>query len=119
MPHSLRSYVIALFALFYATPSTAATMVASWYGRDFEGKTMADGRAFRADDPTIAAHRTLPLGTELTLTNPRNGRSVTVRVQDRGPYIRGRSLDVSRAAAVALGFARQGTAVLTVQTLSH
>ncbi len=62
----------------------------------------------------IAAHRTLPFGTQLRLTNPRNGRSVVVTIHDRGPFVRGRSLDISRAYAQELGITRAGVAPLEV-----
>jgi rare lipoprotein A len=61
-----------------------------------------------------AAHRTLPFGTKLRLTNPRNGNSVTVTIKDRGPFVRGRSLDISRAYAERLGIVRAGVAALDV-----
>ena len=62
----------------------------------------------------IAAHRTLPFGTQLRLTNPRNGHSVVVTIRDRGPFVRGRSLDISRAYAQQLGITRVGVARLEV-----
>jgi rare lipoprotein A len=65
--------------------------------------------------PNIAAHRTLPFGTRLIVTNQRNGRSVHVVIRDRGPFIRGRSLDVSRAHAKKLGFERSGVARLSTR----
>jgi Lytic transglycolase len=64
--------------------------------------------------PDTAAHRTLPFGTKLRLTNPRNGHSVTVTINDRGPFVRGRSLDISRAYAERLGIVRDGVAALDV-----
>jgi rare lipoprotein A len=81
---------------------------ASYYD---SGARTASGEPFRAGALT-AAHRTLPFGTRLRLTNPRTGRSVTVRINDRGPFVRGRSLDVSRGAAAALGMLGSGTATL-------
>lgn len=88
-------------------------VVASWY--QF-GKKTASGQRF---DPNglSAAHRTLPFGTKLRLTNPHNGRSIIVTVNDRGPFIRGTGLDVSRGAAQQLGFIRQGKTRLKMQVL--
>jgi len=106
-------------ALFFACagPAAASLARASWYGPGFEQRRMADGKRFSSADPTIAAHRTLPFGTRLRLTNPLSGRSIVVIIQDRGPYVRNRSLDLSRAAAACLGFVRQGTALLDVEIL--
>lgn len=106
-------------ALFLITtaPASAGLERASWYGPGFEHHRMADGARFSAADPTIAAHRTLPFGTRLRLTNILNGQSIIVTIQDRGPYVRHRSLDLSRAAAASLGFLREGTAMLNVEIL--
>jgi rare lipoprotein A len=82
---------------------------ASWYGPGFEGRRTASGEAFHQDELT-AASRTLPLGSHVTITNPANGHSVVVKVNDRGPYVRGRSIDISRATAARLGITRQGVA---------
>lgn len=97
--------------------ASAESITASWYGPGFEHRTMADGKRFRSADPTVAAHRTLPFGTRVLLTNPATGNAITVTVQDRGPYIRGRDFDLSKAAARALGYERQGVAVLEVEYL--
>jgi len=82
---------------------------ASFYGRELEGNRTASGERFHAADLT-AAHRTLPLGTRLRVTNLANGRSVIVRVNDRGPFIRGRMLDVSLGAAREIGMVSSGSA---------
>jgi len=89
-------------------------MHASYYGHMFEGRKMANGQRFRASDKTTAAHKTLPLGKILWVTNPKNGRSLIVKVKDRGPYVRGRDLDLSRAAAEELGYVEEGVTRLTV-----
>ncbi len=81
---------------------------ASYYST---GRRTASGERFNPNGYT-AASRTLPFGTMLRLTNPATGRSVVVRVNDRGPFVRGRSLDVARGAAAALGMIAQGTANL-------
>lgn len=85
------------------------TGVASWYGEQFHGKLTANGETYDMHDFT-AAHRTLPLGTVVRVTNLDNGKSVEVRVNDRGPYVKGRMIDLSYAAAVKLGYADKGTA---------
>lgn len=82
---------------------------ASFYARRFEGRRTASGE--RHDpDAFMAAHRTLPFGTRVRVTNLANRRSVTVVINDRGPFVRGRVLDVSRRAARELGFLAAGTA---------
>ena len=83
--------------------------VASYYGRRFHGRRTANGERFNMNAMT-AAHRTLPFGSLVEVTNPRNGRSVVVRINDRGPFIRGRTIDLSRAAAKELGMISRGHA---------
>jgi rare lipoprotein A len=101
-----------------ATPAAAQNVWhTSYYGAELSGRKTASGERFNPGGLT-AAHRTLPFGTQLRLTNVRNGRSVVVRVNDRGPFVRGRMLDVSRGAAVVLGFVGQGTAQLRVEPMS-
>ena len=85
-------------------------MKASYYQH---GSRTASGERFNPSGLT-AAHRSLPFGTRLKVTNRANGRSVVVRVNDRGPFIRGRGLDVSRGAAAALGMIGSGVATLHV-----
>lgn len=80
---------------------------ASWYGEYFDGKPTASGEPYDMYDMT-AAHLTLPLGTYVRVTNLRNGKSVVVRVNDRGPYIEGRTIDLSYGAAKALNFTEKG-----------
>jgi rare lipoprotein A len=82
---------------------------ASYYGKGFNGRRAANGETFNMHAMT-AAHRSLPFGTQLQVTNMRNGRSVVVRIQDRGPYVRGRVLDLSYGAARALDMITSGTA---------
>jgi rare lipoprotein A len=90
------------------------TGIASWYGEDFHGKSTANGELYDMDALT-AAHRTLPMPVIVRVTNLENGRSLRLRVNDRGPYARGRILDVSRRAADLLGFKANGTARVRVQ----
>ena len=84
-----------------APPRMIAVGTASWYGAYHHGRRTASGEVFDMNALT-AAHRTLPLGTRLRVTNLSNGKSVDVRVNDRGPFIRNRIIDVSRGVAVAL-----------------
>jgi rare lipoprotein A len=90
--------------------------IASWYGQDFHGKYTANGDIFDLNALT-AAHRTLPMPSVVQVTNLENGRSIQLRINDRGPYARGRIIDVSRRAAQLLGFEGQGTARVRVKIL--
>jgi rare lipoprotein A len=92
------------------------TGIASWYGPDFHGGKTANGEIYDQNALT-AAHRTLQLPSVIRVTNLENGRSVVVRVNDRGPYLRGRILDVSKRAAELLGFIGTGTARVRVEVL--
>jgi rare lipoprotein A len=82
---------------------------ASWYGPGFHGKRTASGERFDMNDLT-AAHRTLPFGTRVRVLNAQNGREVVVRINDRGPQIRDRIIDLSKAAAAALDLLQVGEA---------
>ena len=86
---------------------------ASYYGSEFNGRRMANGRRF---DPhsTSVAHRTLPFGTKILITNLGNGRSATAIVEDRGPFVRGRIIDLSPRLAEHLGMITQGVAQVEV-----
>jgi rare lipoprotein A len=86
---------------------------ATWY--DCCNKT-ANGERFHPYGFTVA-HRTFPFGTVLRLTNEKTGKSIIVRVNDRGPYIRGRDIDVTKGGAIALGFFHSGTAKLLIEVL--
>ncbi len=92
------------------------TMKASWYGPGFHGRKTANGEKFDQMSYT-AAHKSLRFGTLLKITNPKNGKSIVVRINDRGPYIEGRDLDLSKAAAHELGLMRKGVARLKVEEL--
>ena len=91
--------------------------IASWYGREFDGRPTASGEIFNSALFT-AAHPTLPFGTILTITNMHNNLQVTVRVNDRGPFVAGRIIDLSRAAAEALDMLTAGTAPVIVEGAS-
>ncbi|HYZ32589.1 MAG TPA: septal ring lytic transglycosylase RlpA family protein [Crenalkalicoccus sp.] len=89
---------------------------ASYYGPRFSGRTMANGKPMNPQ-ANIAAHRTLPLGTTARVTNLQNGRSTVVRVEDRGPYARGRVIDVTPQVAEQLDMKHGGTAPVAVTPL--
>ena len=89
----------------------------SWYGRWHNGRKTASGERFDMYQMT-AAHQTLPLGTIVRVTNPVTGKSVKVRINDRGPYYKGRVIDLSAAAASALGISRNGTARLRIEAFA-
>ena len=93
------------------------TGYASFYASRFTGKQTASGEKFHNDSLTCA-HRTLPFGTMLRVVNLSNNRSVTVRVNDRGPFVRGRIVDLTRRAAQLLGFANLGMTKVSVQPVN-
>jgi rare lipoprotein A len=91
--------------------------MASYYGSAFAGRPTASGERFNPSALT-AAHRTLPFGTRLKVTNPGNGRSVIVRINDRGPFHHGRVIDLSQEAARQIGLVRQGSGVVRLAALA-
>jgi rare lipoprotein A len=100
------------------TPSTIiGTGLASWYGAKHHGKRTASGEIFDQNKFT-AAHRTLPWGSIVKVTNLDNGKSVEVRINDRGPFPKGRIIDLSRAAARALGMVELGVSPVRMELLS-
>jgi rare lipoprotein A len=103
----VRAAAALALSAFITMPSVAQAQCgsASWYS--LPGKRTANGERMNPADMT-AAHRTLPFGSKVKVTNQRNGRAVVVRINDRGPFIRGRIIDVSKAAARALGFVGAG-----------
>ena len=88
--------------------------IASWYGSQWQGKRTASGERFDQRKLT-AAHRTLPLDTKVKVTNLENGKSIEVKVNDRGPYIPGRVLDLSTQAAQMLGMEKEGLALVRIE----
>lgn len=116
----LLSVILALFLACLLAISTYAAgprlMVASWYGIAHQGRTTASGMSFDRWGLTCA-HKTLPLGTWLRVTDPRSHRWVMVRVTDRGPFIPGRDLDLSEQAARQLRIERQGVAWVEVAVI--
>jgi len=101
----------------YAVRSTSTGM-ASWYGPGFHGRRTASGERFNQNAMT-AAHRTLPFGTMVRVTNTRNGRSVIVRITDRGPFIRGRIVDLSVGAAQVIDMYSSGVASVRLEVLQR
>ncbi len=97
-------------------PNYDETGIGSWYGEQFHGKATANGEVFDMNEVT-AAHPTLPMPSLVRVTNLENGRSIVVRMNDRGPYVNSRVIDLSRRSAQLLGYDRQGTAKVRVQYL--
>ena len=99
----MRQLAIAALILIISTPAFAAsTVTATWYGKELAGNRTASGEIFDPNGLT-AAHRSLPFGTCLLVGNPKTGKKVKVRVNDRGPFTKGISLDLSAGAARAIG----------------
>ncbi|MEQ1890216.1 MAG: septal ring lytic transglycosylase RlpA family protein [Alphaproteobacteria bacterium] len=95
-------------------PDYDETGIASWYGPGFHGKATANGETYDMNALT-AAHKTLPLPVNVRVTNLDNGRSIVLKINDRGPFVNGRIIDVSRRGAQLLGFGEAGTAPVRVQ----
>jgi rare lipoprotein A len=100
----------------HGAPGFRQSGFASWYGPGFDGKPTASGETYDMDALT-AAHRQLPFGTVVEVRNRENGRTVVVRINDRGPFVRGRIIDLSRAAADRLELVRSGTAPVTLRVV--
>ncbi|NPV83837.1 MAG: septal ring lytic transglycosylase RlpA family protein [Candidatus Aminicenantes bacterium] len=94
------------------------TGIASWYGQEFHGRPTSSREIFDQNDLT-AAHPTLPFGTMVLVTNLENGRQVTVRINDRGPFVKGRIIDLSYAAARLLGLIGPGTARVRLEVTGY
>lgn len=94
------------------------TGLASWYGEDFHGKLTSNMEIYNMNDMT-AAHKTLPFGTRVIVTNLNNNKSVTVRINDRGPFVEGRDIDLSYAAAKVLGMIGPGVVPVTIEVLKN
>ena len=109
---SLTSHLLPLTS--YMNAQGVQTGKASFYAMKFSGRKTASGERLHHDSLTCA-HRTYPFGTQLKVTNPSNGRSVIVRVTDRGPYVKGRIIDLSVRAARELGIISQGIAPVIVE----
>jgi len=114
---SLRPYTIRGVRYFPEDdPDYDETGLASWYGEPFHGRATATGEIYDMNRVS-AAHKTLPLPSTVEVTNLENGRVLTVRVNDRGPFVRGRIIDLSRRAAQLLGFKKQGIAKVRVRII--
>lgn len=111
----LSTCLLGLSGFAYAAPSRQEG-IASYYGAELHGHRTASGTRFNRHALT-AAHRSLPFGTRLRVVNLANGRSVVVSVNDRGPFVRRRILDVSEAAAKQLGFVGRGYTKVRIETL--
>lgn len=106
---------------YYPLPSAQGfieTGIASWYGSDFHGRKTSNGETYDMF-ATTAAHKTLPMNTYLLVKNLENGHETTVRVNDRGPFVRGRIIDMTKTGASKLGFIGQGTAKVKITALGE
>ena len=90
--------------------------VASYYADKYHGRKTSNGEVFNMYDLT-AAHKTLPFNTKVKVTNLSNGKSVIVRINDRGPFVKGREIDLSKAAAVKIGMIKSGTAKVSLEII--
>ncbi|MGC8760106.1 MAG: septal ring lytic transglycosylase RlpA family protein [Bryobacteraceae bacterium] len=99
-------------------PGWTETGLASWYGHPYHGRPSSSGEIYDMEQLT-AAHRTLPFGSIVEVKNLDNGRTVTVRINDRGPFAEGRIIDLSRAAARQIGLIGPGTALVRIQLLGY
>jgi rare lipoprotein A len=100
------------------TPGVPQTGIASWYGPGFHGRATSSGEIYDQYALT-AAHPSLPLGTRARVTNLENGRSIEVRVNDRGPFAKGRAIDLSHGAARAIGMLGPGTAPVRIEVVER
>ena len=110
-------WIVALLCISVLTscsPKITETGKASYYADKFNGRKTANGETFRNRKKT-AAHKTLPFGTIVKVTNLRNGRSVKVRINDRGPFIAGRHIDLSKKAARKIGMVQEGVGNVKMQ----
>jgi len=105
-----------VFVLGWAADSWGYLAKASWYGEYFHGRTAANGKPYNMYGLT-AAHKTLPLGTIVKITNPQNNQSIIVEITDRGPYIFGREIDLSYQAAKILGLLKKGVGSVEIKIL--
>ena len=110
--------VAAPLAFLWGSAVNAAPFLAlaSWYGPGFYGNLTANGEVYTGSEYTTA-HKSLPFGTRVRVTNPRTGKSIVVRVNDRGPFIGPREFDLSRAAAEAIGLIASGVATFQFEIL--
>lgn len=107
-------FLLLLISFASCAPKITETGKASYYADKFNGRKTANGEVFRNRKKT-AAHKTLPFGTVVKVTNLRNGRSVKVRINDRGPFVAGRHIDLSKKAARKIGMLREGVGNVKLQ----
>lgn len=117
-PVGLLAFAVLALALPFGANATMTIQegLVSWYGQHFHARPTASGEPFDATAMTMA-HPTLPFGTQVKVTNPRNGRSVVLTVNDRGPFVGSRIGDLSQAAAAYLGILRRGIAHVRLEVL--
>jgi len=113
----LSTWIVLLLLLSTAASALEQEGLASWYGGKFQGRQTASGEFFDTNEFT-AAHKSLPFGTIVKVTNLENGKTTVVRINDRGPFVPGRIIDLSRAAAAAIGLAGKGVAKVRIQVLA-
>ena len=113
----LRTLVLSLCVAHMAAAEEGQSGKASWYGPGHIGHKTASGEIFTGQDHT-AAHRDLPLGAVVRVKDTRTGRSVVVRINDRGPFVKGRVIDLSERAARDLGITGRGTGDVTLEVLA-
>jgi len=114
---AMKALALALVVAAVPPAFTLEEGLASWYGGKFQGRLTASGEVFDTNLLT-AAHKTLPFGTLVKVTNLANGRSIMVKINDRGPFVAGRIIDLSRAAAERIEMVGTGTARVSVEVLS-
>jgi rare lipoprotein A len=107
-------FLIVSVVISSCSPKATQTGGASYYAKKFNGKRTASGAKFRSSKRT-AAHRTLPFGTKVKVTNLRNGKSVKVKINDRGPFVSGRIIDLSRKAARKIDMLDAGVARVKIE----
>ncbi|WP_224704621.1 septal ring lytic transglycosylase RlpA family protein [Devosia aquimaris] len=107
---------VAATVLSFSSAAYAQCGGASWYGPGFNGKKAASGETFNENAMT-AAHRSLPFGTKVLVTDQRTGRAIQVTINDRGPFVGKRIIDLSKAAATELGFRNRGTTSVCISQL--
>jgi rare lipoprotein A len=107
-------YLVFIAGLTSCVPSVTSTGKASYYADKFNGKKTASGEVYRSGKKT-AAHKTLPFGTKVKVTNVKNGKTVKVRINDRGPHTPGRIIDLSKSAAKKVGLVEAGVAEVRIR----
>src|SRR5215217_2842991 len=108
------SYFLLIICSASCAPKVMETGKASFYADKFQGRQTANGETFRQSKKT-AAHKTLPFGTKVTVKNLTNGRSVKVRINDRGPFVKGRMIDLSKKAAKKINMVKAGVSEVEIK----